>query len=102
MPKPINNQQQLTVKNAEGEKAPVKNDAVGTVKKSDAVGTVKKNMAGQGKAAEELSVDLLRERRYLWTARAFAIVSAVALCVNFVLLLAIVHLMPLKRSNRSC
>lgn len=46
---------------------------------------------------EELSVDLLRERRYLWTARAFAIVSAIALCVNFVLLLAIFNLLPLKR-----
>ncbi len=45
----------------------------------------------------ELSVDVLRERRYLWTARAFAIVSAVALCVNFVLLLAIGNMMPLKR-----
>ena len=44
-----------------------------------------------------MSVDQLRERRYLWTARAFAIVSAVALCVNLVLLVAIVHLMPLKR-----
>lgn len=46
---------------------------------------------------EELSVDLLRERRYLWTARAFAIVSAVALCVNLVLMLAMFKLMPLKR-----
>ena len=46
---------------------------------------------------DELSVDLLRERRYLWTARAFAIVSAVALCVNLVLLIAMFNLMPLKR-----
>ncbi|MCQ2965920.1 MAG: type IV secretion system protein [Alphaproteobacteria bacterium] len=46
---------------------------------------------------EELSVDLLRERRYLWTARAFSIVSAVALCVNLILLIAILNLMPLKR-----
>lgn len=46
---------------------------------------------------EELSVDLLRERRYLWTARAFSIVSAVALCVNLILLFAILNLMPLKR-----
>ena len=45
----------------------------------------------------ELSVDLLRERRYLWTARAFAIVSAVALCVNLVLMIAMFNLMPLKR-----
>ena len=46
---------------------------------------------------EAQSVDLLRERRYLWTARAFSIVSAVALCVNLILLFAILNLLPLKR-----
>ena len=56
-----------------------------------------RSAAARENGGEDLSVDLLRERRYLWTARAFAIVSAVALCVNLVLLLAIVHLMPLKR-----
>ncbi len=56
-----------------------------------------KKTAAEETAREEISVDQLRERRYLWTARAFAIVSAVALCVNLVLLLAIVHMMPLKR-----
>ena len=45
----------------------------------------------------EVSVDALRERRYLWTARAFAIVSGVALCANLILLLAIGNLLPLKR-----
>ena len=45
----------------------------------------------------EVSVDALRERRYLWTARAFAIVSGVALCANLVLLIAISNLLPLKR-----
>ena len=45
----------------------------------------------------EVSVDVLRERRYLWTARAFAIVSAVALCLNLILLVAIGALLPLKR-----
>ncbi|MCQ2914927.1 MAG: VirB8/TrbF family protein [Alphaproteobacteria bacterium] len=48
---------------------------------------------------EELSVDLLRERRYLWTARAFAIVSAVALCANLVLIIAIMRLFPLQRTE---
>lgn len=62
------------------------------------VGSVKKTSEKQNALrTEEISVDLLRERRYLWTARAFAIVSGVALCVNLVLLVAIMHLMPLKR-----
>lgn len=57
----------------------------------------RKKAAPEAPSTEELSVDVLRERRYLWTARAFAIVSAVAFCVNLVLLLAISNLMPLKR-----
>ncbi|MBR4126659.1 MAG: hypothetical protein IKR09_03685 [Alphaproteobacteria bacterium] len=89
MPRPIKSKQQLTVKNADGGKAPAKNGAVAGMKKNEG----RHNDVN----SQEISIDLLRERRYLWTARAFAIVSAVALCVNLVLLLAIVHLMPLKR-----
>lgn len=37
------------------------------------------------------------ERRYLWTARAFAVVVAVSLCCNIVLMLAIGQLLPLYR-----
>ena len=37
------------------------------------------------------------EKRYLWTARAFAVVVAISLCCNFVLVLAIAQLMPLYR-----
>lgn len=37
------------------------------------------------------------EKRYLWTARAFAVVVAISLCCNFVLLLAIMQLVPLYR-----
>ncbi|MBE6451000.1 MAG: type IV secretion system protein [Alphaproteobacteria bacterium] len=37
------------------------------------------------------------ERRYLWTARAFAVIVAISLCCNFVLILAITQLMPLYR-----
>ena len=37
------------------------------------------------------------EKRYLWTARAFAIITAVSLCCNVVLLLAIVQVIPLFR-----
>ncbi len=88
MPKPMT-KQPSTVKDAA--ERPVKKPAVNGIGKNAA-----KQPDGNG-MAQEVSVDLLRERRYLWTARAFAIVSAVALCVNFVLLLAIVHLMPLKR-----
>jgi len=41
--------------------------------------------------------DDMRERRYLWIARVFAIFSAVSLCTNIVLLIAIGNLLPLNR-----
>lgn len=37
------------------------------------------------------------EKRYLWTARAFAVIVTVSLCCNFVLILAITQLLPLYR-----
>ena len=37
------------------------------------------------------------EKRYLWTARAFAIITAVSLCCNVVLILAIAQVIPLFR-----
>lgn len=37
------------------------------------------------------------EKRYLWTARAFAAVAAVSFCCNLVLMLAIMQLVPLYR-----
>ncbi len=37
------------------------------------------------------------EKRYLWTARAFAVVVAISLCCNLVLILAITQLLPLYR-----
>lgn len=37
------------------------------------------------------------EKRYLWTARAFAIITAISLCCNVVLLLAIAQTIPLFR-----
>mgnify|MGYP005968549351 CR=1 FL=1 len=88
MPKPVRSKQQLAVKEP-GDKPLQKGGTHGAV-------DLKKTTAEET-AREEISVDQLRERRYLWTARAFAIVSAVALCVNLVLLLAITHMMPLKR-----
>ncbi len=39
----------------------------------------------------------IAEKRYLWTARAFAIVTAVSLCCNIILILAIFQVMPLFR-----
>lgn len=37
------------------------------------------------------------EKRYLWTARAFAIVVAISLCCNLILLLTISNILPLYR-----
>lgn len=37
------------------------------------------------------------EKRYLWTARAFAIITALSLCCNIVLILAIFQVLPLYR-----
>ncbi len=45
---------------------------------------------------EEIIVNA-SEKRYLWTARAFAVIIAISLCCNFVLILAIAQLVPLYR-----
>ena len=37
------------------------------------------------------------EKRYLWTARAFAVVTAISLCCNLILLLTIANVLPLYR-----
>lgn len=37
------------------------------------------------------------EKRYLWTARAFAVVTAISLCCNLVLLMTISNILPLYR-----
>lgn len=37
------------------------------------------------------------EKRYLWTARAFAIITAISICCNIVLVLAITQVLPLYR-----
>lgn len=41
--------------------------------------------------------DDLREKRYLWTARVFAIFAAVSFCTNIVMLLAVTGMLPLVR-----
>ena len=52
----------------------------------------KKNVSGQ-----DVIVVNVAEKRYLWTARAFAIITAVSLCCNLILLLTISQIMPLYR-----
>ena len=48
-------------------------------------------------ANEDLFVANIAEKRYLWTARAFAVVTALSLCCNAVLILAIFQVLPLYR-----
>ena len=60
-------------------------------------------LAGRGRRPEspasfqDAFVANVAEKRYLWTARAFAIITAVSLCCNIVLLLAIAQVIPLYR-----
>ena len=49
------------------------------------------------RAADEVFVAHIAEKRYLWTARAFAVVTALSLCCNIVLILAIFQVLPLYR-----
>lgn len=39
----------------------------------------------------------IAEKRYLWTARAFAIITAISICCNIVLMLALIQVLPLYR-----
>ena len=48
-------------------------------------------------ARDEVFVANIAEKRYLWTARAFAVVSALSLCCNVILILAIFQVVPLYR-----
>ncbi len=48
-------------------------------------------------ASQDLFVANVGEKRYLWTARAFAIITALSLCCNVVLILAIFQVLPLYR-----
>jgi len=49
------------------------------------------------KGADEVIVVNASEKRYLWTARAFAVIVAISFCCNLVLILAIAQIMPLYR-----
>ena len=46
---------------------------------------------------EDVFVANIAEKRYLWTARAFAVITAFSLCCNIVLILAILQVIPLYR-----
>ncbi|MCM1323702.1 MAG: type IV secretion system protein [Acetobacter sp.] len=51
----------------------------------------------QRKMPADVVVENATEKRYLWTARAFAIVFAVSLCCNIILTYVIIKVMPLYR-----
>lgn len=55
--------------------------------------TPPENVAADG----EISAENLRERHYLWMARAFAVISVVALLANVIMLTALFSLMPIMR-----
>lgn len=48
-------------------------------------------------AGDEVIVVNASEKRYLWTARAFAVIVAISLCCNLVLILAIAQILPIYR-----
>lgn len=48
-------------------------------------------------ADSELFIGNSNEKKYLWTARAFAIITAVSVCCNIVLIIAIMQVIPLFR-----
>lgn len=58
---------------------------------------VQKPRPAQRRGSSEVVVENATEKRYLWTARAFAIVCAVSICCNIILTYVIVALMPLYR-----
>ena len=45
----------------------------------------------------EFFVGNTNEKRYLWTARAFAVITAISICCNLVLIIAITQVVPLFR-----
>lgn len=49
------------------------------------------------RGSDNLFVANVAEKRYLWTARAFAVITALSLCCNIVLILAIFQVIPLYR-----
>ena len=58
---------------------------------------IPQNSTQQRKRNPDIVVENATEKRYLWTARAFAIVFGVSLCCNFILTYVIMSLVPLYR-----
>ena len=58
--------------------------------------TARPAQAPRAKPADTFVANIA-EKRYLWTARAFAIITAISICCNIVLILAVVQVMPLFR-----
>ena len=54
-------------------------------------------MPAQKKRRADVVVENATEKRYLWTARAFAVVFAISLCCNLLLTFTIMNTMPLYR-----
>lgn len=48
-------------------------------------------------SSSDVFVANVGEKRYLWTARAFAIITALSVCCNIVLIMAIMQVLPLYR-----
>lgn len=48
-------------------------------------------------SSQDTIVENIAEKRYLWTARAFAIITAISICCNIVLIMAITQILPLYR-----
>lgn len=46
---------------------------------------------------QDVIIENVAERRYLWTARAFAVITAISVCCNIILILAISQIFPLYR-----
>ncbi len=64
------------------------------------LGSADRRRSVRGRAAQpnnDIFVANVAEKRYLWTARAFAVITALSLCCNIVLLLAIFQVIPLYR-----
>lgn len=61
--------------------------------------SVKAEPVVEKQTVDETSEENLRERRYLWTARAAAVVAVGSFCTNIILVIALLHLAPLVRTN---
>lgn len=76
---------------------------------ADQLGTIntQQKMIASGRSSQRVTRNINRseeslvvnasEKRYLWTARAFAVVTAISICCNLLLLLTVSNILPLYR-----